>query len=85
MNSLDCLLAIARERKLNTPFGDFSTSRMYRVNTDSLRVRSGPSTSSTIVGGLKYGDVVEVKETVGSWAMIGDNKWVSMDYLVEVR
>lgn len=55
------------------------------VNTDDLRIRSGPSTAYSILGYLYTGDRVEITEqkTVGSmvWGKI-DKGWISLDYVV---
>lgn len=53
--------------------------------TTGLNVRTGPGSSNSLVKTLNKGTVVNVLETkkVGTteWARIGDNQWVSMDYL----
>jgi len=46
-----------------------------------LRIRSTPSLSGTIIGGLSYGQVVTVYEIVDGWRRIGTGQWVSMTYL----
>ena len=45
----------------------------YTVNTDSLNVRSGPSTSYSILGGLKRGTVIEVQSITSGWAKFNYN------------
>lgn len=51
-----------------------------RVNS-SLNVRSGPSTSYGRVGSLYNGNTVTIYEEQNGWYRIGDNKWVSSDYV----
>lgn len=54
------------------------------VNSDFLRIRSGPGFSYGVVGSLDGGDVVEIfeqKDADGmTWGRI-DRGWVSMDYI----
>lgn len=54
------------------------------VNTEDLRIRTGPSTAYDIVGYLNTGDRVEIleKKTNGSmvWGKIS-NGWISLDYV----
>ena len=56
------------------------TYKMY-VNTKSknLNVRSEPN--GTIVRSLAKGTEVTVIETMGDWSKIGNNEWVSSNYL----
>lgn len=54
-------------------------TRYVRVNS-SLRVRKSPN--GAIIGRLKNGTAVTVYEISGSWSRIGDNRWVSSNYLV---
>lgn len=55
---------------------------MYVKNApDWLNVRSGAGTNNSIVGRLYNGDKVTVYETKGSWSRIGDDRWVSSNYL----
>lgn len=54
-------------------------TRYVRVNS-SLRVRKSPN--GAIIGSLKNGTAVTVYEISGSWSRIGDNRWVSSNYLV---
>lgn len=57
---------------------------LYTVTASSLNVRSGPSTSYTIVDSLSNGSVCEVLEVSGDWGRIGTDRWVSMYYLSEI-
>ncbi len=54
------------------------------VNTEDLRIRTGPSTAYDVVGYLSTGDRVEIleKKTNGSmvWGKIS-NGWISLDYV----
>lgn len=56
------------------------TYKMY-VNTKSknLNVRTEPN--GTIVSSLTKGTEVTVIETIGDWSKIGNNEWVSSNYL----
>ncbi len=53
--------------------------------SDSLRVRSGPSTSNSVVGYLKNGQKVTITEKTTSgnmtWGKVS-NGWISLDYIV---
>ena len=66
---------------------DTSTAGNYVVyNCSTLNVRSMPTTSSSVVGSLSAGDIVEVLGTYNGWARIlyeGKGCWVSFDYLNE--
>ena len=48
-----------------------------------LNIRNGASTKNKIVGKLNNGEEVTIYETKGNWSRIGDNKWVSSNYLVD--
>ncbi len=67
--------------------GQASTyTRYVKLNgVDWLNVRSGAGTNNSIVGKLYDGDKVTVYETKGTWSRIGDNKWVSSNYLTNVQ
>ena len=57
-----------------------------KVNSGRLNVRSGPSTGYGTVGSLGNGDTVTIYEIkkVGTmeWGRIGENKWISLSYVV---
>ena len=58
------------------------TIEVYKVKVNTvLNVRKGPGTNYPVVGKLKNGVMVSVYETSGTWARIGTDKWVSMNYL----
>ena len=57
-------------------------TRYVKVSS-RLNIRNGASTKNKIVGKLNNGEKVTVYETKGNWSRIGDNKWVSSDYLVD--
>ncbi len=44
-----------------------------------LNIRQTPN--GTIIGSYKYGTAVTVYETSGNWSRVGDNRWVSSNYL----
>lgn len=55
-----------------------------RCKATALNVRSGPSVSSNIVGVLYFGDVVDVYEVSCGWFRIGDDRWVSGNYMEKI-
>ena len=50
------------------------------VNTDNLKLRTGPATSFKNIGSFKVGDPVKVLATVDGWAYVG-NGWVNQSYI----
>ena len=48
-----------------------------------LNIRQEPG--GNIVGALKYGEEIDVYETMNGWARIGDNKWVYDTYLEPIE
>lgn len=50
--------------------------------TSYLNVRTSPEMGNNKIGELYNGAEVYVFETVDGWARIGDNLWISADYLV---
>lgn len=61
---------------------DYLSDRTYTVRVNTfLNVRKGPSTDYPSVGRLYNGDKVTVSKIVGGWGQIGDNRWVSMNYV----
>ena len=68
---------------LSSSSTESSTTTKY-VNATSLNVRSGPSTSSSIIGQLSNGEKVEVISTSDGWSKIkynGQTGYVSSKYL----
>jgi len=59
----------------------------YVYNCDSLNVRRGAGTQYALVNDLYCGTEVKVKvyEICGTWARIGDNQWVSNNFLTEKK
>lgn len=58
----------------------------YVKGTDGhLSVRTGAGTSYTKVDRIAEGSQVTVYDISGSWARIGDNKWVSNNFLSDVK
>ncbi|PFZ66660.1 SH3 domain-containing protein [Bacillus wiedmannii] len=56
----------------------------YKVNVSSLRVRTGPSTSHTILGSMYKGQVVPVTGEVQNWFKFnykGQDAYISKDYI----
>lgn len=56
-----------------------SYTRYVNTNTKNLNVRVNPN--GRVVDSLKKGTKVVVYETAGNWSKIGDNRWVSSEYL----
>ena len=55
-----------------------------QVNVYSLNVRSGPSTSNSVIDGLKQGDKVEILSSKDGWYNVkygNRTGWVSGDYI----
>lgn len=62
--------------------GKPATGRTYTVKVNSvLNVRSGAGTNYRVVRQLANGTKVTVYETSNGWGRIGNNEWVSMNYL----
>ena len=60
-----------------------TTNKKMKVNTaKGLNVRNAPA--GTKVGALKNGTVVTVTEEQDGWSKIGENQWVSSQYLKAV-
>ena len=59
-----------------------SYTRFVRVSS-RLNIRSGAGIENKIIGKLNNNERVTVYETKGNWSRIGENKWVSSDYLAE--
>lgn len=59
-------------------------AKTYKVVASALNVRKGPGVGYAKVDMLYNGDTVEVDREEDGWAHIGDYRWCSMDYLVEV-
>ena len=55
----------------------------YVKVSSRLNIRNGAGLENIIVGKLNNGEKVTVYETKGNWSKIGDNKWVSSDYLTD--
>ena len=65
------------------------STQLYFVNTSSLALREGPTTSAPQIGTLQFNDEVEILETNAGWARVGDVRrsrtgWASMRYLQPV-
>lgn len=53
----------------------------FKVKVDVLNVRTGPGTQYPIATKLKKGAIVRPTELKNGWSKIGENKWVSHNYL----
>jgi len=60
---------------------------LYVIDSLTITVRTGPSTEHKVIGLLKTGEKVELKEQSGDWALVrhsGDQEgWVIARYLTE--
>ncbi len=63
--------------------GTAVTARAHTVTADYLNVRSGPGFGYSVIGTLRYGTVVTVVGTSGSWSKISSPRagWVYSSYL----
>ena len=59
-----------------------SYTRYVKVSS-RLNIRNGAGIGNKIVGKLSNNEMVTVYETNGNWSRIGENMWVSSDYLTE--
>lgn len=59
-----------------------SYTRYVKVSS-RLNIRNGAGIGNKIVGKLSNNEMVTVYETNDNWSRIGENKWVSSDYLTE--
>lgn len=61
-----------------------STTQKGTILTDSLNVRSTPSTQGSIVGKLNKGDTIQIVSTQNQWIEIeyqGNKAWISEEYV----
>ncbi len=59
----------------------------YLVTADYLNMRAEPNSTSTIVGGAAYGDIITVTKTSGNWAYAthkGKSGWFSLSYIIAI-
>ena len=69
----------------NAESGSNYSSGTYEVATDVLRVRSGPSTSYSIVSRVYRGSNQEIDYAVGAWGHLSNNTgWICLDYCNKV-
>ncbi len=71
------------DKQYLSPMSAASTGKYY-VIASRLNARTGPSTSSRIIGALRYGSVVTVEKLNGDWAYVsykGYHGWVATQYL----
>lgn len=57
-------------------------TKYVKVNS-VLNVRSGPNTNYKVVGTLNNGTKVTVSDTSNGFSKIGENRWVSSQYLID--
>ena len=57
-----------------------TAGQSYRVDADSLNIRSGPGLSFSRQGSLPNGTLVEILETRDGWGRINQG-WIHLDYL----
>lgn len=78
----------AKMGKVITPVENKETTVSYTgiVNTASLRIRKGPSISTSMVGGLKKGDTVSIIMEDNGWGKLADGSgWVSLSYITKTK
>jgi hypothetical protein len=70
----------------NNPIGgDVISYPKYKVTANSLYIRSGPGTSYSATGSLKYGDIVEVLNISNGWAKLATQAgYCSAQYLMKI-
>lgn len=66
------------------PIG-FRVSRIVKVTTPTLNVRSGPALTADVVGTVKKDDLLPVSREVNGWGEIGANRWVKLSYTVAAQ
>lgn len=72
--------------KVVTPVENKETTVSYTgvVNTASLRIRKGPSTTTSMVGSLKKGQTVQIILESDGWGKLADGSgWVSLTYITK--
>ena len=69
---------------ITTPDSDQSIGKVIvTLTNDTLNVRTEPNTSSTIVGKVNNGDILEVYEKIGDWLKVdyqGELHYISSDF-----
>lgn len=58
--------------------------RPPRTVKAAVNIRAGAGTNYRILGEKKKGEKVTVYEKKGSWARIGDGRWISANYLYDI-
>jgi hypothetical protein len=83
MNTLDYLINRAHELGIKVDYPGETTKEIKCVvfGCDVLTVRAAPSAKAYTVHYLMRGDPVTVWDTIGDWALIGENRWVNSNYL----
>jgi len=69
--------------EVSTPAGPTSSGTV--TARSGLNVRSGAGTNFESVEVLSNGSQVDIYETDGNWARIGDNRWVHSNYVEEAE
>jgi len=68
-----------------TPITAEASGTTYRVIGNPLNVRRGPGTNHPVVTTRNLGVSVTVHETRGNWSRIGNNRWVSRNFITRQR
>jgi hypothetical protein len=63
----------------------FRLTRKAKITAQTLYVRAKPNVDSPVVATLRLNDIVEIRREVGGWGEIGDNRWISLSYVVTVQ
>ncbi len=58
--------------------------RRVKVSAATLTVRQGPNANATLAGTVRLGDVFEVTAQKDGWGKIGENRWLSLSYAVDI-
>ena len=77
-------IKLSSAAKTSDFISDKSGTGYYMVNTDTLNVRTGGSTSYAKVGELNYGDIIFIGGTENGWGWFyggGTKQWLSLDYV----
>lgn len=78
-------LVNSKMNNTNTNDNNTNNNIKYVYNCTSLNVRSGASTSYKAINELICGTKVNVLETKNGWSRIGENQWVSSNYLTSSK
>ena len=62
------------------------TTGIYKVNTDTLNIRKGPSASYDKVGAVKKGDSYTIIKVDGNWGYLkSELGWINLKYCIKIK